>query len=172
MKILLSITLIIIAMSTSAQEINKKIHDQKLNKDVLINLCTRDGITSFPEFKEMYDPIYAAYIPDAETMIELKKMVKNEKIKIVFGSWCGDSKVNVPNFLKVLDNLKFKEKNLQIIAVDGQKKAENGIIDGLEIQHVPTFIIYDNKGKELGRIVENPKTTLEGDLLEIYKKNS
>jgi len=172
MKILLSITLIVLAMNVSAQEVNKKIHDQTKNKDVLINTCTREGMITFPEFKEMYDPLYAAYIPDAATMIELKKLVKKEKIKVVFGSWCGDSKVNVPNFFKVLDNLHFKEKNVEIIAVDGLKKAENGLIDGLDIQRVPTFIIYDNKGKELGRIVEGPKTTLEGDLLEIYKKKS
>jgi len=159
-------------MNVSAQEINKKIHDQARNKDVLINVCTREGITTFPEFKEMYDPIYAAYVPDAATMIELKKLVKKEKIKIVFGTWCGDSKVNVPNFFKVLDNLQFKEKNVEIIAVDGAKKAENGIIDGLNIERVPTFIVFDKKGKELGRIVEHPKTTLEGDLLEIYKKKS
>lgn len=172
MKILLSITLIVLAMNVSAQEINKKIHDQARNKDVLINVCTREGITTFPEFKEMYDPIYAAYIPDAATLIELKKLVKNEKIKIVFGTWCGDSKVNVPNFFKVLDALHFKEKNVEIIAVDGNKKAENGIIDGLDIQRVPTFIVFDKKGKELGRIVEHPKATLEADLLEIYKKKS
>jgi len=172
MKILFSITIIVLAMNVSAQEINKKIHDQSHNKDILINACTREGIMTFPEFKEMYDPIYAAYIPDAATMIELKKLVKKEKIKIVFGTWCGDSKVNVPNFFKVLDALHFKEKNVDIIAVDGTKKAENGIIDGLNIQRVPTFIIYDKKGDELGRIVEGPKTTLEGDLLAILKKKA
>lgn len=170
MKIILSITLIIIAMNVSAQEINKKIHDQVHNKDILINACTREGLTSLPEFKEMYDPLYTAYTPDAATMIELKKLVKKEKIKIVFGTWCGDSKVNVPNFFKILDALHFKEKNVELIAVDGNKKAENGIIDGLEIKMVPTFIVYDQTGKELGRIIEGPKTTLEGDLLAIYQK--
>jgi hypothetical protein len=172
MKILLSITLIVLAMNVSAQEVNKKIHDQVHNKDILINTCTREGITTFPEFKEMYDPLYAAYVPDAATMIELKKLIKNEKIKIVFGTWCGDSKVNVPNFFKILDALHFKDKNVEIIAVDGNKKAENGILDGLDILRVPTFILYDKKGKELGRIIEGPKTTLEGDLLAIYKKQS
>jgi thioredoxin-related protein len=170
MKYLLSITLIILAMNLSAQEVNKKIHDQTHNKDILINTCTREGIITFPEFKEMYDPLYEAYIPDAATMIELKKLVKTEKVKIVFGTWCGDSKVNVPNFFKVLDALHFKEKNIDIIAVDGVKKAENGLIDGLDIKMVPTFIIYDKKGLELGRIVEHPKTSMEADLLAILKK--
>lgn len=159
-------------MNVSAQEVNKKIHDQVHNKDILINACTREGMATFPEFKEMYDPLYAAYVPDAATMIELKKLVKKERIKIVFGTWCGDSKVNVPNFFKILDALHFKQKNIDIIAVDGNKKAENGIIDGLDIKMVPTFIVYDDKGKELGRIIEGPKTTLEGDLLAIYQKKS
>ncbi|MCX2585393.1 TlpA family protein disulfide reductase [Pedobacter sp. MR22-3] len=172
MKKLFTIILIVSAMNISAQEINKKIHDQVHNKDILINACTRDGMATFPEFKEMYEPLYAAYTPDAATMIELKKLVKKEKIKIVFGTWCGDSKVNVPNFLKIMDALHVKEKNIEFIAVDGNKKAENGIIDGLDIKMVPTFIIYDQKGIELGRIVEGPKTTLEGDLLAIYKKKS
>ncbi|WP_029284367.1 thioredoxin family protein [Pedobacter sp. R20-19] len=170
MNKLLSIILIISAMNVSAQEVNKKIHDQVHNKDILINACTREGMATFPEFKEMYEPLYAAYTPDAATMIELKKLVKKEKIKIVFGTWCGDSKVNVPNFLKIMDALHFKEKNIEFIAVDGNKKAENGIIDGMDIKMVPTFIIYDQKGIELGRIIEGPKTTLEGDLLAIYKK--
>jgi len=169
MKYSLSIILIILAMNVSAQEVNKKIHDAVHNKDILINACTREGVVTFPEFKELYDPLYAAYMPEAATMIELKKLVKKERIKIVFGTWCSDSKVNVSNFFKVLDALQFKEKNIDIIAVDGHKKAENGIIDGLDIKMVPTFIIYDNKGKELGRIVEHPKTTLEGDLLAILK---
>lgn len=172
MKILLSITIILFAMNVSAQEVNKKIHDQARNKDILINTCTRAGITTFPEFKEMYDPLYAAYVPDAAIMIELKKLIKKERIKIVFGTWCGDSKVNVPNFFKVLDDLHFKEKNVDIIAVDGNKKAENGIIDGLDIQRVPTFIVFDKNGKELGRIVEHPKNTLEADLLEIFRKKA
>ncbi len=157
-------------MNVSAQNLNKKIHDKVHDKEILINTCSREGITSFPEFKEMYDPIYEAYVPDAATLIELKKLIKKEKIKIVFGTWCGDSKVNVANFFKILDALHFNEKDVELIAVDGNKKAENGLIDGLDIKLVPTFIIYDKKGLELGRIVEGPRTTLEGDLLAIFKK--
>jgi len=170
MKILFSIFLITMTISASAQDVNKKIHDDVHNKDILINTCTRAGLVSFPEFKEMYDPLYASYTPDSATMVQLKKLVKKQKIKIVFGTWCGDSKTNVPHFFKILDEIKFNPKNIELIAVDAHKKAENGIIDGLDIQRVPTFILFDPKGKELGRIVEGPQTTLEGDLLNIFKK--
>lgn len=172
MKILFSLSLVLFVMQVSAQEFNKVITDKVLGKPVLINKCTRSGITDFVEFKEMYDALYPAYNPDAATMITLKKLIKKEKFTLVFGSWCSDSKANVPHFLKILDDLHVKDKNITYLAVDGNKKAENGLIDGLNIIMVPTFIIYDKKGKELGRIIEGPKTTLEGDLLNILKTKS
>ncbi len=46
------------------------------------------------------------------------------------------------------------------------KKAAPGLIDELEIEMVPTFIIM-NGNKEIGRIVESPVNTLEEDLVEI-----
>ncbi|WP_443939542.1 thioredoxin family protein [Pedobacter sp. MW01-1-1] len=172
MKVLFSIILILFAMNVDAQQLNKKTHDQSHNKEILINTCTRAGITSFPEFKEMYEPLYQAYQPDSAIIAQIKPLIKSQKIKIVFGTWCGDSKINVPNFLKVLDAITFKEKNYEIIAVDGTKKAENGLIDNLNILKVPTFIIYDKKGRELGRIIEGPKDTLEKDLLAILQQKA
>jgi len=159
-------------MHLSAQELNKKIQDKVHDKEILINMCDRNGLTSFPEFKEMYDPLYASYEPDSATLIQLKTRLIDQSVKIVFGSWCGDSKVNVPHFYKILDALNVKDQNITLIAVDGNKKAEGGILDSLNITLVPTFIIYDKKGVELGRITEGPKTTLEGDLLEIVKKQN
>ncbi|MCU0474188.1 MAG: hypothetical protein MUC93_12635 [Bacteroidales bacterium] len=41
--------------------------------------------------------------------------------------------------------------------------------DQLEIQRVPTFIIYENN-IEAGRIIENPLTSLEQDIVNILTK--
>lgn len=159
-------------MHLSAQELNKKTHDKVHDKEILINICDRKGLTSFPEFKEMYDPLYASYEPDSKILTQSKTRFNDKTVKIVFGSWCSDSKVNVPHFFKILDALNVDEKKIILIAVDGNKKAEGDIIDSLNITLVPTFIIYDKKGVELGRITEGPKTTLEGDLLEILNKQN
>ncbi len=96
---------------------------------------------------------------------QLSKLVKGKKITIVLGSWCGDSKYQVPNFLKLADALKLSEKDITFIAVDGAKKAENGLIDKMKIERVPTFIFTDKKGAEVGRITERPHETLEKDML-------
>lgn len=158
-------------MSLKAQDLNKTIQDPVKAKPVMINTCTREGLMHCEEFKTMYDGVYGDYKPDSLALFQLKKLAKDVKITIVMGTWCGDSKLQVPHFYKVLDDIDFDtDKNTKIICVDGNKKAENGLIDNLDIKHVPTFIIFDKKGKELGRIIESPKITLENDLLNILEK--
>jgi hypothetical protein len=39
-------------------------------------------------------------------------------------------------------------------------------VEELKVERVPTFIFYRD-GKEIGRIIENPKTSLIEDFLEI-----
>jgi thiol-disulfide isomerase/thioredoxin len=165
MKSIVSIILLLFAMSTSAQELNKKVQDQYRDKEVLLNMCTRDGLITFPEFKASYDANYASYQPDSVIVNELNKLVKGKKITIVLGTWCGDSKYQVPNFMKLADALHISDDDVTFIAVDGAKKAENGLIDKLKVDRVPTFIFNDEKGTEIGRITENPKETLEKDML-------
>ena len=162
-----AILLSLFAMNASAQELNKKIEDPTRHKEVMVNICTRAGITSFEEFKASYDPNYAAYKVDSTLVKDLSKLAKGKKITIVLGTWCGDSKYQVPNFLKVADALHLSDNDITFIAVDGTKKAENGLIDKLKIERVPTFIFTDKKGTEIGRITESPKETLEKDMLKI-----
>lgn len=159
------------AFMANAQEINKKLEDKIRHKEILINECSREGLVSFPEFKSSYDLNYEYYKTDSALTPQLEKLLKNKKIKIVLGTWCGDSKLQVPYFLKVLDAAKLNEKQVEFIAVDGKKETENGLTNNLNIQRVPTFIVSDKSGKELGRIVESPKKSIESDLVEILNKN-
>lgn len=169
MKNILTFILLLFTMQASSQEFNKKLTDESGNVLSLINRCTREGLFSYPEMKERYDLEYPGYTPDSNTIEALKPMIKDIHVTIVLGTWCGDSKLQVPHFYKVMDALKVSEKDISIIAVDRSKHAENGLLDGLNILRVPTFIITDKK-KELGRIVEFPEETLEKDLLSILKK--
>lgn len=167
MKRLLSLSLILLAMNVGAQELNKKVEDQYKHKEVLLNQCSRDGLVTFPEFKASYDAHYSAYTPDSLTLPAVKKALKGKKVTVVLGTWCGDSKMQVPNFLKVLDQAKVDDKTVDFIAVDGAKHAENGLLDKLKIDRVPTFIFFDKKGNELARITEFPKETLEKDIVKL-----
>ncbi|WP_225872610.1 thioredoxin family protein [Pedobacter frigoris] len=148
---------------------NKKIEDISRGKTVMINKCTRDALISFPDMKPQYDIEYPTYKPDSVTISRLIPLITEKKVTIVLGTWCGDSKLQVPRFIKLMDVLKVNENDITFICVNGAKKAENGLIDNLNITNVPTFILYE-KEEELGRIIESPKTSLENDLLLILEK--
>jgi hypothetical protein len=155
-------------MSTK-QEINKISEDPFKGRTVLINYCSRQGVTDFPEMKATYDVFYSGYEPDAALLTELAVFSEGVEITIVLGTWCGDSKIQLPRFFKITDTIGISDQNLTLICTDGEKKAENGLLDHLAISQVPTFIFY-RQGEEAGRIVESPQTTLENEMLNILKK--
>lgn len=171
MKNLITAIILLFAMKAGAQELNKKIEDPTRHKQVMLNQCTREGITSFPEFKESYDANYESYKVDSTALAALTKSLMNKQVTIVLGTWCGDSKYQVPNFLKILDAVKFNPSAIKYIAVDGSKHAENGLIDNMKITNVPTFIFTDQKGNEVARITEHPQESLEKDMIRLLAGN-
>lgn len=170
MKHICTFVLILFVFTANAQKMNKKIEDPTKNRTVLINHCTREGLVSFPEMKERYDVEYPAYELDSAVIDSLKPLVKDQKITIVLGTWCGDSKLQVPHFFKITDALGIPEKDIDLICVDGHKKAEGSLTDSLDIQRVPTFIFYNKEKEEKGRIIEHPAVTLEKDMLLILSR--
>ena len=82
------------------------------------------------------------------------------------GTWCEDSQNQVPRFYKILQQLDFNLKKVQLITVDRSKKTPENLEAGLNITNVPTFIFYKNS-TEIQRIVESPVETLENDMLKI-----
>ena len=154
-------------LSVIAQDTNKTKIDAKSQMEVLTGLCNRKGLES-NLFKTYYETGYAAYAPDSATISTLKKAFANINIltTIVMGSWCGDCQEQVPRFYKIIDALGYSESKVTLYCVDRTKKTEKGEMDNLNISQVPTFIFYKD-GKELGRITETPKETLEKDILGI-----
>ncbi len=129
------------------------------------------GIQSKKDFKQQpyaqwFDSNYNDYVLDNSTVKEIKKHMNGISIKAFMGTWCGDSKHEVPTFYKLLDALNFDYKNLKMIAVNRGKKTSDNLQSGLDISRVPTFIFYKN-GEEIGRFVEYPRETLEKDILKI-----
>lgn len=98
--------------------------------------------------------------------------LKDVEVEIYFGTWCSDSKRNVPHFIKMWDCLGLNRNQLKLIAVyDNTEKTKNKTSptneqEGKNIFRVPTFIFYQD-GKEIGRIVEDPVNSLEIDLSQI-----
>lgn len=151
-----------------SQKMNKVVKDPMLHRDVLVGYCNRNGL-EHGLFSQWFNSEYNNYRPDAKTVNEIAKKVNKTHITVVFGSWCGDSKMQTGRFYKILDEAGFQENNLKTIAVLRSIKAGDVDVSALNIQRVPTFIVY-YQDKEIGRIVESPKVSLEADLEAILKK--
>ena len=111
------------------------------------------------------------YTPESEPLNKLFDIDKSGLIiKIVMGTWCSDSRREVPRFMKVLYYWQFPVDNVTFIGVDDAKKSPVEEYIKLDIQRVPTFIIYKNN-IEAGRIIENPTTSLEQDIVNILTRS-
>jgi thiol-disulfide isomerase/thioredoxin len=82
------------------------------------------------------------------------------------GTWCHDSKREVPRFYKILDELNYNYANFKIIGLTKDKKGYFHDYTSFNITHTPTIIFYRN-GTEIGRIIEKPDGSLESHLLRI-----
>jgi len=133
----------------------------------LVGLAEKASFEVAP-FNEWFSPNYKEYIPDNQVVNRLRPALKGIKIKAVMGTWCGDSRREIPHFYKLLDATGFDYNNLEMITVDRSKSTPNNEQEGLSIERVPTFIFYKD-GKEINRFVEYPRETLEKDFLKILQ---
>lgn len=153
----LSILILFFACASTKNNLDKKTKD-------IIGIINKRDLVKAPHknwFKESYD----TYDLKDSLRDLMNKNFKNVKVKAFVGTWCNDSKRELPTLLKILNEVNVPEKKIEIIGVNHKKKA-NGLEKGYSIFRVPTFIFYKNN-KELGRFVEFPIESLEQDILKI-----
>lgn len=129
------------------------------------------GITDKNAFKDdaykyWFEDRYSEYETNKELIAKIKPIINNFSIKGFMGTWCRDSRRELPRFYKLLEETGFNEEYFELIAVGRSKKTPDNLQEGLDIIRVPTFIFYKN-GKEVGRFVEYPRESLEKDILKI-----
>ena len=113
-------------------------------------------------FKTTFDTVHV----DEQFAEMISEMKGDVDVTVFFGTWCGDSKRQLPKFLKVADKAGIPSEKIKLYGVDRTKKSADGLTEKYNIQRVPTFLFFKN-GVELGRIVETPHTTIEGDIITI-----
>jgi thiol-disulfide isomerase/thioredoxin len=123
-----------------------------------------------PPYEEWFSRGFNDYSPDSAVMNEVMRLdTTGLRITVVMGTWCPDSRREVPRFMKIVDIWGFPQKKIHMIGVDIDKIAPLGNFSLLNIRRVPTFIFYKNN-IEVGRIIEVPVTSLEQDMVKILKE--
>ncbi|HWN41637.1 MAG TPA: thioredoxin family protein [Thermoanaerobaculia bacterium] len=133
-------------------------------KPVIVGEATREQIEADPEWAMAE----AESQPDPEICKALASVPPGAEVTVFLGTWCGDSRREVPRFWKALDfaggtDLPF---TIHYIGVDRQKKEPSAPVTNNNILYVPTFIVY-REGREVGRIVEESPHGIEKDLLSL-----
>jgi len=158
----------IFSFSGFAQEKNKIVIDESSEKPMIVGYTTREAFKD-TNFAWWFNSGYENYEVDTAVIDNISERLILTDITIVMGTWCSDSREEVPGFLKILDYADFPEDQIVIISVDRSKEIKNVELEETpDIELVPTFIFYYD-GVEIGRITERPEETLEKDMTEIVK---
>ena len=129
-------------------------HFGVLNKALLQN---HDAYTWFPEHYDTYSPNLKRF--------DLSMLNKTE-IKVFMGTWCHDSQREVPRLYKILDDLNYDDTKSEIIGLKKDKTGYFKDYSHFDIQKTPTIIFYQDD-QEIGRIIEEPKGSLEAHIQQI-----
>lgn len=116
-----------------------------------------------------WDAVAASYVPAPQAIARLKDFGRPVEVEVFLGSWCSDSKLQVPAFMKVLDAVDSPLITVTYHGVPEDKAKRRDYFEGQDIQRIPTFIVSVD-GREMGRIIERPKKTVEQDLVDILSR--
>jgi dipeptidyl aminopeptidase/acylaminoacyl peptidase len=120
----------------------------------------------------------AEYVPDSLAVARIAGGLDDVRIICIFGTWCSDSRREVPRLWTILDEAGFPESSLEMYAVASSRFTRDmplpaGALDWSKdvksrygVTAVPTVVI-ERSGVEIGRITEKPEGLLEENVSRI-----
>jgi thiol-disulfide isomerase/thioredoxin len=148
--------------------VNVEATDKKGNL-ILLGKTTRERLAQAP-FDTWFTKNFDSYIVDSTTASQVKPLLHNKRFVLFMGTWCGDSRREVPRIYKILDYCRVKPTQIQLVNLNNSdtayKQSPQHEEQGLNIRRVPTLLIFEDQ-HEVGRVVESPVTSLEKDILAI-----
>lgn len=139
------------------------------HEDILVGKISRKLLnddTRFPWMKKNYD----LYNHAESTDILFLKAYNNRVTFLVFaGTWCDDSQILLPRFFRVLDEAGFPQKAVTLYGTNRSKETLKKEAAKNNIKKLPTIIVFKD-GKEIGRIEETVRKSIEVDLKEMLLK--
>ena len=162
MKGILLVLAVLINFSAVAQKTYKVIKDTTEVGKIYDGLVTFDDLKAESSFGWMTAGM-KAYTPEDKPMGLLKFYLRQYSLVVFLGTWCDDSHNIIPKLAKVLEDLNYPATKVTMYGVDRDKTTKGNEQKKFRIHHVPTIILFKDD-IEVGRITENVKISVEGDL--------
>jgi thiol-disulfide isomerase/thioredoxin len=164
----LFLLLVIAVGCTADQEVNQRVYNFE-GEEILVGNITIEGLQQAP-FQEWYTYFYESTDINTRQLDLIADELQQTEIVLFLGTWCSDSQEQVPGFIRMLTYVGYDFSKMELIALERDEArvmfSPGGREKELGITYVPTFIFFQ-EGKEVGRIVEFPKETLERDMVDL-----
>ena len=132
--------------------------------EILVGSVTYAQMTQYTE--AWFDKEYDFYRINEERLEKIKPLLKDKRVVLIMGTWCEDSQREVPGMMKILNQAGFNTAEMEIIAIDEDKRTKEGLEKAYNLAYIPALIFFEGE-KEMNRIVEFPINSLEQDILDI-----
>ncbi len=134
-------------------------------EDMLVGAIQQEELfRTFEVFREQYE----AYMPDDSVVHMIAAVRRDIRVEAFLGTWCGESRVHLSHFLKVMARAGNSRISYSLHGLDRTKKDPEGLTVTFHITRVPTLVFLEG-GRELGRITEYPEARMEDDVYTIIK---
>ncbi|HSK14469.1 MAG TPA: thioredoxin family protein [Phnomibacter sp.] len=156
------------AIAQTSEWMNRIVQDKNGNPMVLGPCDT--SVLGIEPFASWFHTGLTRYVIDTACCDSLRPYAAGSEVLLFFGSWCGDSRREVPRMLKVLYNAGFTNEQIKLIGLGNgdtlYKQSPTHEERGMDIKKVPTLVMRID-GHESGRVVESPIESIEKDLLKM-----
>lgn len=116
-----------------------------------------------------YAAAAAAYSPDPAAVAVLKTRKTPVEIFVFFGTWCSHCRRYLPGLIRTLELTQNPLLKVRYVAIDPDKRKPKELLSRFQVKLTPTIVVLSH-GKEVGRIVADPTTTIERDLVNLVVK--
>ena len=135
--------------TSQSQNLNNEISEAG-TKPYLLGKIDKEGLSS-ENYSAWFVTGFNEYQPNTDVITKISKQLKEYDILLFMGTWCGDSRREVPRFYKVLEAAKYPLEQLTAVAVNRTanmyKQSPTHEEKGLNIHRVPTFIFIKMERK-------------------------
>ena len=134
-------------------------------QDMIVGKFTKEDLQQAP-YATWFNKGYEEFTPSAEAIATIKNNISEYEIVGFVGTWCPDSRREIPKFFKILDEAGFDLSKLTMVGVTRNKNTPENLEEGYNMHRVPTFIFMKD-GKEVNRFVEYAAESTEEDIAKI-----